>query len=105
LDRSDPEWATLLVLDALASLPVLEDLNLSVSSPLDSPVQFQHLANLKKLTLTSDSNNRTRVIRTVAGLIGWNQPELTSLTIVDDGYNVNGYALTTFSRRHPVEFA
>jgi hypothetical protein len=72
----------------------LEDLHLSVLSPPDSPVQFQRLSNLKKFTLTSNSNNRTAVIRTVAGLIGWNQPELTSLTIVDDGYHDEGYAPT-----------
>jgi len=94
LDESDPEWETLLVLDALASLPVLEDLHLSVWSPPDSPVQFQRLSNLKKFTLTSDSSNRTTIIRTVAGLVGCNQPELTSLTIVDDGYHDNGYAPT-----------
>lgn len=59
---------------------------------LDSPVLFRRLPNLKKPTLTSSPNNRTTVIRTVAGLIGWNQPELTSLVIVDTGYG--GYAPT-----------
>jgi hypothetical protein len=67
---------------------------LSVLSPPDFPVQFQRLLNLKKFTLTSDSSNRTTVIRTVAGLIGCNQPELTSLTIVDDGYHSDGYKPT-----------
>ena len=64
---------------------------MSVRSPPDSPLQFQRLSNLKKFTLTSDSSNHTTIIRTVAGLIGWNQPELTSLTIVD---NDDGYAPT-----------
>ncbi|EDR02862.1 uncharacterized protein LACBIDRAFT_332053 [Laccaria bicolor S238N-H82] len=89
---SDPEWATLLVLDALASLPVLEDLHLRVLWHLNFPVPFQRLSNLKKLTLNSCCNNRTSVIRTVAGLIGRNQPELTSLIIVDTSYG--GHALT-----------
>ncbi|EDR02835.1 uncharacterized protein LACBIDRAFT_295356 [Laccaria bicolor S238N-H82] len=86
----DAEWATLLVLDALASLPVLEDLHLNVWSPPDSPVPFQRLSNLKNFTLTSDFSNHVAVISTVAGLIGRNQPELTSLTIVDDGYHADG---------------
>ena len=94
MGQYDPEWATLLVIDALASLPVLEDLRLSVWSPPDFPVQFQRLSNLKQFTLTSNYSNRTSVIRTVAGLIGCNQPELTSLTIVDDGYHSTKYAPT-----------
>ncbi|EDR03570.1 uncharacterized protein LACBIDRAFT_331353 [Laccaria bicolor S238N-H82] len=95
LGEYDPEWATLLVTDALASLPALEDLHLSVWLAPDSPcVQFQRLSNLKKFTVISDFNNRTAVIRTVAGLIGWNQPELTNITIVDDGYYSDGYAPT-----------
>jgi hypothetical protein len=94
LGQSDPEWATLLVLDALASLPVLEALHLSDWSPPDSPVQFQQLSNLKKITLTSDSYDRTTIIRTVARLIACNQPGLTSLTIVDDGDHVDGYKPT-----------
>ena len=87
LHQSDPEWATVLVLDALTSLPVLEDLHLRVWWCLGSPVLFQRLPNLKKLTLTSSPNNRTALIRTVARLIGW-----TSLMIVDTGYG--GYAST-----------
>ncbi|EDR03571.1 uncharacterized protein LACBIDRAFT_307044 [Laccaria bicolor S238N-H82] len=95
LGEYDPEWATLLVTDALASLPALEDLHLSVWLAPDSPcVQFQRLSNLKKFTFISDFSNRTAVIRTVAGLIGWNQPELTSITIVNDGYYSGGYAPT-----------
>ena len=94
LDQSDPDWATLLVLDALASLPILEDLHLGVLSPPDSPVQFQRMSNLKKLTLSSDSSDRVTITRTVAGLIGCNQPDLMSLTIVDDGYHVDGYTPT-----------
>ena len=87
LHQSDPKWATVLVLDALGLLRVLEDLHLRVWWSLDSPVQFQRLSNLKKLTLTSSPNNRTAFIRTVARLIGW-----TSLMIVDTGYG--GYAPT-----------
>ena len=67
---------------------------MSVWSPPDSPVQFKRLSNLKKFTLSSASSNRTTIIRTVAGLIGCNQPQLTSLTIVDDGYQVGRYAPT-----------
>ena len=94
LDQSDPDWATLPVLDALASLPILEDLHLGVLSPPDSPVRFQRMSNLKKLTLSSDSSDRVTITRTVAGLIGCNQPELMSLTIVDDGYHIDGYTPT-----------
>ena len=57
MHQSDPEWATLLVLDALASLPVLEYLHLHICWSLGSPVLFQRLSNLKKLTLTSPNKS------------------------------------------------
>ena len=67
---------------------------MNVWSPPDSPVQFQRLSNLKKFTLTINYSNPTAVIRAVAGLIGCNQPNLTSLTIADDGYHSTEYAPT-----------
>ena len=67
---------------------------MNVWSPPHSPVQFQRMSNLKIFTLTSHSSNRATVTRTVAGLVGGNQPELTSLTFVDDSYRVDGYAPT-----------
>jgi hypothetical protein len=89
MSDSDPEWATLQVFDALASLPFLNDLHLccwSFSNPFLQPRRLPHLENL---TFTRESWQDDDDIAPIpiARLINWSQPKLTTLIIADNGYH------------------
>ena len=88
LRASDPEWAVLLVLDALASLPLLQDLHLRCWSVPASSWQLQRLSDRVNLSFTCewDLDYDCSTIIPVARFIGWNQPKLKTLTIVNQRY-------------------
>ena len=83
LCASDPEWAVLLVFDALASLPLLQDLQLHCWSVPEPPWQLRQLPHMVNFTFTSEweLDNDCSIIIPVARFIGLSQPKLKTLII------------------------
>ena len=85
LYASDPEWAVLLVFDALASLPLLQDLHLRCwfsPKPSWQLRQLPHIVNFS-FTCACGMDNDCSIIIPVARFIGWSQPKLKTLMITD----------------------
>ncbi|KIK03195.1 hypothetical protein K443DRAFT_5612 [Laccaria amethystina LaAM-08-1] len=91
LYASDPEWAFLLVLDAVASLPLLQDLHLRCWSVPKTPWQLRPLPHIVNFSYTHTwglGNDRNITIP-VARFISWSQPKLKTLTITNQLYDKN----------------
>ena len=85
LCASYTEWAVFLVLDALASLPLLQDLHLRCWSVPASSWQLQRLSHIVNFSFTCnwELDYDCSTIIPVARFIGWNQPRLKTLSIVN----------------------
>ena len=81
---NDPEWAQIVVMDSLASLPALEDLRISFGGAPASSLKLELLTNLRKITVSGYCPNyKQDVVSGLHTLIA-NSPRLAYL---DVGYN------------------
>ena len=85
LRAADTGWAVFLVLDALASLPLLQDLHLRCWSVPAPSWQLQRLPHIVNFSFTCDweLDYDCSTIMPVARFLDWNQPRLKTLSIVN----------------------
>lgn len=94
LGMNDPEWAQIVVMDSLASLPALEDLRISLGGAPASSLKLELLTNLRKITISGYCPNyKQDVVSGLHTLIA-NSPRLTYL---DVGYNTRANVLDVSS--------
>ena len=84
LGMNDPEWAQVVVMDSVASLPVLEDLRISLGGAPTSSLKLELLMNLRKITVSGYCPNyKEDVVSGLRTLVA-NSPRLAYLNV---GYN------------------
>ena len=94
LGMNDPEWAQIVVMDSLASLPALEDLRISLGGAPASSLKLELLTNLRKITVSGYCPNyKQDVVSGLHTLIA-NSPRLAYL---DVGYNTRANVIDVSS--------
>ncbi|KAF4610918.1 hypothetical protein D9613_006547 [Agrocybe pediades] len=79
--QNDPEWAQIVVMDSLTSLPFLEELKISLGGGSASAVKLEQLTGLRKITITGSAiDYRRDVVHGLRTLIS-NSPSLTHLDV------------------------
>ncbi|KAF8160012.1 hypothetical protein B0H34DRAFT_705799 [Crassisporium funariophilum] len=91
---NDPEWAKIVVMDSLASLPSLEQLRISLGGGSASSLRLEQLTNLRKISITGlCPDYRVDVIPGLRTLIS-NSPQLTHLDVDSGSYRADSETST-----------
>jgi hypothetical protein len=86
---NDPDWAKIIVMDSLASLPGLEEIRISLGGGSASPLKLSQLKNMRKIRITGFCPEyRQDIIPGLRTLIS-NSPRLTHLDVDSGSYHAN----------------
>ncbi|KAJ3490893.1 hypothetical protein NLJ89_g11392 [Agrocybe chaxingu] len=91
---NDPEWAQIVVMDSLSSLPFLEELRISLGGGSAASLKLAQLSNLREITITGFcSDYRADVISGLRTVIS-NSPDLTHLEVDSHGHRADAQTST-----------
>jgi len=83
---SDPEWTRIVIMDSLATLPYLEELQVLLGGGSTSTLRLEQLTNLRKITVTGITDDyRSEVVPGLRTLIS-NSSSLSHLHVDNSSY-------------------